>query len=503
MHRLISPASLLIFLLAVCSGVRAQTPASCVVSYQPGGGALPVAPGVALGAVDQLEMTLGDEGELVLAFGRSFLNGPGDDLILFPRGEDSDSCQVFLSVDGQTFTLLGTAAPTGDTPVGFDFSLIGFPDARFVKLVDLEGGGTDGYALDGAVIQHPAPGNPAVGLFQGTVMFPDGQTPAPNASVQLYEGMNLIACDNVDGNGAFSLNAPPGSYQVVVVYPIPVPYVHPLHTAEVFQPADLDLVADVVVSNSGQVTPPNLSVRFNWPTLMLHGTLAPKHVYGPFEFTTMQPYLASDLFTALNTPREAFLPIEPLMSGDGRRTYREYFLALRDQRSELLLHLNRRFTIVGYSQGGLVARRIVSVLGGQRVDRVVLIGTANRGTCVGDDSLCTACDMIPYVCPLRPSVVEGYNASFNSGFGVPFYLVAGSFTPNGCSCLQGEENDGFIPVNSVFYLDSTLFPDNQLTYNVVEKQVVDVAASPPLGSHHYKLRRDPPVLMLVQEWLSR
>jgi hypothetical protein len=472
-----------------------------VVWFKPGAAAAPVATDRCLGPSDGQGMSLGDQGLLILCFPGPFEDVSGDDLVVHPLGGDGDTCAVEVSADGTTYVALGAAIENG-LAQGFDLQGSGLARARFVRLVDPAGGDASGFGLDAVAVAGTVPPDPGTtGILQGRVLYPDGSTPVANVSVQVFEGRDLVGCDNVDDAGGFEIVLPPGSYQMVVMAPIPVKYI-PLDQAfQVFHPLDDDTDPDVTVSAQGAVSPPTVDVSFHWPVLLLHGTLAPGHSYGPAEFKEMQPYLASDLLTALEDPRDAFLPITPLMSDNGRRTYSEYFRSLTLQASCLRPHLRPRFSIVGFSQGGLVARRIVTRVLGAGIEKVIQLGTANAGTCVGDPALCNACELLPYVCALRPDIVAGFNTANPTGHGVPFYLVAGSLIPDGCSCLSGVEDDGFIPVDSVLLLDPALFPGSGLDYDVVDAVVIGPDEVPPIGIHHYRLRREPVVLDLVHGWL--
>lgn len=488
---------------SLCFAAEGQEPASCVVSYRPGGEASTALPSDVLGSVDGSAISIGDEGSLVLGFPQAFRDGDGFDVTLFPKGETQDSCEVFVSSDGHNFTSIGTASPTGDGAVGFDLGAVGISSATILRIEDGPGGGTDGYRLDAVSVLYPVPNPPeSTAVVTGTVRFPDDSTPVPEASVQLYSGANLVACDNADENGQVRLEVPPGSYQLVVVHPVPVRFIHRNTASEIYQPLDEDTDPDLLVSPTGVPTPSVLNPTMNWPLLMLHGTLVPGHSLGPAQLAILQPFLASHLGAALNAPRQAYLPIVPLMSSGGRRTYDEFFEALVELRAELRPHLTPRFSLLGFSQGGLVARRIVSRVGGAGIEKVILIAAANRGTCAADPALCEGCSEVDYVCPLAPSVVDEFNQVHTSGFGRPFYLIAGSLVQDACDCLAGVEDDGFVPVDSVFYLDGSLFPGSGLSYDVMDKRVIGPTEVPPDGPHHYRLRREQVVFDLVHGWLS-
>ncbi len=102
---------------------------------------------------------------LTLGFSGGFVfDGPGDDLFVTETGAVDEMANVFVSTDGVSFTLLGTAGAGGtDT---FDLGAIGFLDpVTAVKVVGLDlGGGSPGYdlalveGLEGSVMMVPAPG---------------------------------------------------------------------------------------------------------------------------------------------------------------------------------------------------------------------------------------------------------------------------------------------------------------------------------------------------------
>jgi hypothetical protein len=155
----------------------------------------PTGGGCCAGSLDVL--SLGNGGEIVLAFDVEIVDGPGPDLVVFENAFESagdptnvvaEPAEVAVSVDGVTWTAwpctattfpYGTCAgwrpvyATPETPIDprdpakaggdpFDLATIGVSRARFVRIRDMNGRlpaapPTAGFDLDAVAVLHHAP----------------------------------------------------------------------------------------------------------------------------------------------------------------------------------------------------------------------------------------------------------------------------------------------------------------------------------------------------------
>ncbi len=209
MDRAVAQLSLLF--LSACGGTEERAPPETfgspyaveVVSYLPGPGAgfgQTELPGVVLGppklqgASPSLDvLSLGAGGEIVLAFDAAITDGPGPDFVVFENpfwvmGDPTDPYaelgEIAVSADGVTWSAFAcdhegdgaghfagcagwspTAGFDAETPLdpaqcggdAFDLSDLGVSEARFVRILDLDGGGDSpsvGFDLDAVGLVH-------------------------------------------------------------------------------------------------------------------------------------------------------------------------------------------------------------------------------------------------------------------------------------------------------------------------------------------------------------
>lgn len=406
--------------------------------------------------------------------------------------------------DGQTWTQL----PTTASPQGRTFAAVAY-DTAHGSTVLFGGGDTWPYLGD----TWKLPSNGASG-FSGHVRFADGQTPVASAatavSVQVYThpGHVLVpgaAAAVSPADGSYTMTPGllgPGAYDVVAVAAIPGGDGQLWHqgfgyAALVNQPWDLDPAADLAVSAAGVASPNSLDFTFPWPAILIHGLtplcfMSGSCTSGLEHFATLQPYLAEDISTALANPRTAVIPLVPKLRF---KAWPDCYTILRAQvpRMRKFFAPSTRFQLAGYSQGGILARKLVWDTGGPPwIEKAVQIATPNDGSCVAD----WACSVVGgSTCFLTVGHMGSVNAWLNDGFGIPFYLLAGtryepSLAPDN-SCLAGLPNgsDSIVPVDSVNAIRS-------LNYAVVGPTQLVFAT-------HEGLLSDSAMLATVQAWLAQ
>lgn len=420
------------------------------------------------------------------------------------------------NISGNSLTLVrgnGAGGATGaiDIPVVSPPYSVGCVDLNSDGLIDM-------------VTANPATDNVSVFLNQavflrGHVLFKDNLTPVASSSVfvsvQLYSHPNHQLVHTATAtvkihDGSFVLpvtGLSAGEYDILAVASIPGLSGQFWHgsaqEAQVCQPFDLDPGADLVISPAGVPSLATFEFRFPWPVILLSGYVPTCWSSGfcnrTGQFDVLQPHLASNPTLALTTPRDAVLPVLPRLRG---KSLTAAYNSLRSQLARIFSSFSAgtQFQVVGYSQGGLLARKLLyNPVAVGRINRVIQLGTPNAGSCVADAHCLFSCTgfplCLPSVCPLTLANMIGFNASTVGGGGVPFHLVAGtSYSPhpnvdNSCLSSEPSGSDGFVSVDSVNALGA-------LSYNIIGQTTLVPAA-------HEELPRFQGVLDMVQLWLNQ
>jgi hypothetical protein len=406
--------------------------------------------------------------------------------------------------NGQTWTQLQpTVSPEGRTLAGMAY------DSAHGSTVLFGGGANWPYFRD----TWKLPSSSASG-FSGRALFSDGLTPVASAaapvSVRVYTHPGHVLVPGATAgvstaDGSYTIPPGllgPGAYDVVAVAAIPGGAGQLWHqgfgyASHVNQPWDLDPAADVVVSAAGVASQSALDFTFPWPAILIHG-LTPLCFTSGYcasgleHFGTLQPYLAEDISTALASPRTAVVPLVPKLRF---KAWPDCYTIFRAQvpRIRKFFPAGTRFQLAGYSQGGILARKLVWDTGGAPwIEKAVQIATPNDGTCVADWA-CSLAGGSP--CFLTVGYMGSVNTWLNDGFGIPFYLLAGTRYEQGVTpdntCLAGLPNgsDSIVPVDSVNALRT-------LNYTVVGPTQLVYAT-------HEGLLSDSAMLATVQAWLGQ
>jgi hypothetical protein len=287
--------------------------------------------------------------------------------------------------------------------------------------------------------------------ISGHVLFEDGKTPVPNVHVDLYaHPLHALVASvpvGVDGSYAFGQQAivPGMAYDLLAVAGIPDEMTCTSLAVTAVEPFDLSPAADFTVDAAGIPSNGVLDFTFRWPVVMLSG-LSPSMIdalaacfapdepepvstcgSGQQQFASLQPYLASNVQTALLRPRQAVIPLMPDMTtGSGKSLLENYATLISSgQLDDLMtvLYPGCRFQLLGYSQGGLVARLVLdNPAYGPRIAKVVQVATPNCGSCLANAYL----GHFDWLLPLTTESMAYFNTEHPSGHGVPFYVLAGS-----------------------------------------------------------------------------
>ncbi|GEM_PF-5686725 len=391
---------------------------------------------------------------------------------------------------------------------------------------------------------------PPTTLLSGSVLFEDRLTPVPGGlDARGRQVLEIVARDGyagfettapVDANGNYTFAAPlqPSflnyGYHLYARYRIPEGFADRTYQAEFsIQPFDRNPTPDLQIDSQGIPSRTDFDFVFPWPVFLLHGMLPvppPLSIPGPWHFNTLQRYLAGYDPSTGELPRWGFIPLVPNM---GRGTYQQYYNRLGPQLRTLfnqgIFPRTAKYSIIGYCQGGLVARilldaRFNGVPVATRIAGVVQLGTPNHGTCVGD-YFCdcvdgTHCDQARLLgCQWTEASLDAFNlgdahspphnylgarASL-PGSRVPFYLIAGNqyeslsyplyLIGNFNACLPAMgPSDSVVPVASVFHLQN-------LGYNVTGTE--------PVTATHYDTAANAAIFNsqrvrdLVYAWLIR
>lgn len=366
----------------------------------------------------------------------------------------------------------------------------------------------------------------------GSVTFEDGTTLLPDGQAQValvHHPLHFITINTVpvQSDGTFSFpasNFSVGQYDLLLVVRVPSSFWHVPGTQNIiYQPYDLSPAPDIVVTTAGQPSPCTAAFTLAWPAVLLHGVapgwfefkaacpsqdspLQPVNssaFLGTTQLIPLQRYLASSRQIALNTPRTAILPLLFEMKGAGStgNSLATFYAAfLQNMPTIINAYPNTsRFRLVGYSQGGLVARLAVNdPLFTARIASVINLGTPNNGTCVADNY----CDTVPWSCQLTTDQMGTFNTTYPTGQGKAFFLLAGTQWAQYCdpfpvfkccldnTCLQASPNgsDGVVEVDSVEIL--TTMPGYQIADTI--RIVTD----------HVSMPSNLCVMRKVHEWLG-
>ncbi len=132
--------------------------------------------------------------------------------------------------------------------------------------------------------------------------------------------------------------------------------------------------------------------------------------------------------------------------------------------------------IVGYSMGGLVARRYVQLFGEKDVDKIILIASPNKGINKNVAMYCGVLGEANQCKDMKESSVFMNNLNNGEIQNIPVYNIIGT----GCD-TYGEDGDGIVTSNSVFldfannfYIDGTC---NNF-FDPLHAQIVDPSQYP-------------------------
>ncbi|MBI1849126.1 MAG: hypothetical protein HYR85_02150 [Planctomycetes bacterium] len=334
----------------------------------------------------------------------------------------------------------------------------------------------------------------------GRVLFEDAVTPV---RVAAGPRVSVIARSRTDGarhavdasdDGSYYLpQLAPGDYDIVARYELPLRYIYsyPRWPRVVWQPFDLSTSPDLTVSADGTINPCPMDILFPWPAILLHGRIGGSNP-GPSQMTDLAAWLAIARPRDLSTsPRFGIIPIAPDM---GSGNYYSFENALEANHLSAITGLfpsQTRLRVLGYSQGGLVARILLessTVLPPARIERVVQAGTPNHGSCLASFYPGTG---------LTESDLDSFNSVWTHSYGVPFFQIAGAGSCMFPPCTFGHCNsDRVVDSDSVFFLGQVPGAD----YTVFEMMTLQ-------GVTHFDSQRgllhDPSSINEIARLLSR